>query len=414
MCISSSSKEGMYSATAALNNENASRENLFWFSHKEKKYEVQSISFDKLFRWKHEEEPIMWDWDNCRIGIAKQLDEEGKIRLVIRSQTNRNSTYMGSKPVQLRYMMGIDVSKDGLLEPPWEQENYQVTSEREHLHKLGIKPRDRWVFNLDKQYWIWEWARKDRAIQSSKTYSLYQTLKERFDSPSQLPHDNIFRSEVKSSNTASIIPVIYQPAVDSLKNFLREVYCVETKNSDGSCDVEVSLLFNNEELRKFALGGFLDYAYKEFRRQKYGRIFDIESFKIHLSKEAMADIESCRSNGTMKEQEEKGSDSSSNNDYSHNDEGSYFIFQGIYSDKHDLKYDTIHGDKEITYRPIKYYFNSKKHPIVFINTSNHAMAEYDNNHQIWKWEYVPWVRKAPIKFGTRSREELDSEYNRLL
>jgi hypothetical protein len=120
-------------------------------------------------------------------------------------------------------MMGIDVSKDGLLEPPWEQEKYEVTSEREHLQKLDIKPRNRWVFNLDKQYWIREWARKDMAIQSSKTYSLYKTLKERFEFPSQLPHDNIFRSEIKSSNTASIIPVIYQPAVDSLKNFLREV-----------------------------------------------------------------------------------------------------------------------------------------------------------------------------------------------
>jgi|SRR5215217_292067 hypothetical protein len=307
-------------------------------------------------------------------------------------------------------MMGIDVSKDGLLEPPWEQEKYEVTSEREHLQKLDIKPRNRWVFNLDKQYWIREWARKDMAIQSSKTYSLYKTLKERFEFPSQLPHDNIFRSEIKSSNTASIIPVIYQPAVDSLKNFLREVYCVETKNSDGLCDVQVSLLFNNEELRKFALGGLLDYAYKEFRRQKYGRIFDIESFKIHLSKQAVADIENHRSNGSMKEREEEGEEegNSNNNDYTYDDEECYFIFQGIYSDKHDLKYDTIHGDKELTHRPIKYYFNNRKHPIVFINTSNHAMAEYDNNRQIWKWEYVPWVRKAPIKFGKKSRKELDS------
>jgi hypothetical protein len=98
--------------------------------------------------------------------------------------------------------------------------------QKESICKLDIKPCNRWVFNLDKQYWIWEWARKDMAIQASKTYSLYRTLKERFESPSQRPHDNIFRSEIKSSNTASIIPVIYQPAVDSLKNFLREVYCV--------------------------------------------------------------------------------------------------------------------------------------------------------------------------------------------
>jgi hypothetical protein len=67
----------------------------------------------------------------------------------------------------------------------------------------------------------------------------------------------------------------------------------------AQCDVQVSLLFNNEELRNFALGGLLDYAYKEFRRQKYGRIFDIESFKIHLSKQAVADIENHGSNGRI-------------------------------------------------------------------------------------------------------------------
>jgi len=70
----------MYSSTA-LNNDNVTKENYFWFSHKEKKYEVQSKSFDMLFRWRDEEEPIMWDWDNCRIGIAKELDEVGKISI---------------------------------------------------------------------------------------------------------------------------------------------------------------------------------------------------------------------------------------------------------------------------------------------------------------------------------------------
>jgi hypothetical protein len=77
--------------------------------------------------------------------------------------------------------------------------------------------------------------------------------------------------------------VIYQPAVDSL-NFLREIHCVEKKNSDGSCDVEVSLVFNNEELRMFHLCGWLDDAYRKYRRKKYGTLFDIETFRIHLSR----------------------------------------------------------------------------------------------------------------------------------
>jgi hypothetical protein len=59
---------------------------------------------------------------------------------------------------------------------------------------------------------------------------------------------------------------------------------VEKNNSDGSCDVEVSLVFNNEELRMFHLG-WLDDAYRKYRRKKYGTLFDIETFRIHLSRE---------------------------------------------------------------------------------------------------------------------------------
>jgi hypothetical protein len=49
------------------------------FSQKERKYEVENTGFDKFSRWRQDEEPIMWDWDNCHIGIAKQLDDERKI-----------------------------------------------------------------------------------------------------------------------------------------------------------------------------------------------------------------------------------------------------------------------------------------------------------------------------------------------
>jgi hypothetical protein len=67
--------------------------------------------------------------------------------------------------------------------------------------------------------------------------------------------------------------------------------------------------------------------------------------------------------------------------------------------------------KERKHRRIKYYFNSRNYPIMFVNTSNHAVAEYDNNHQLWKWEYVPWLKKAPIIVGKMSREVLDSSIN---
>jgi hypothetical protein len=399
---------------------------LVWFSYKERRYEAGSYDSNRrFFRWKGDDEQlVMWDWDNCWIDIAKPLDD-GKIRLVVRSKTNRNSEYMGNKPVELRYMMGIDVSRDGLSEPPWEEESYELTSERKHLPKSAVKPRSRWVFSIDNKYWIWEWTKKaaDRNgndggdsstdIRLSKTYSIYQTLSEGFDSPSRHARDNnIFSTEIKDTQTSSrsLIPVIYQPAVDSLNNFLREVYCAEKDNPDGSRDIEVSLVFNNEELRRFRL---LDGLYRIIRELEYKRLFDIETFRIHLSKDSIAKITNDRRN---KEKEEEYDD-----DYNHErnnleptDEDSYFIFQGIYSAKYDLEYDTIHEDREGEERPIKYYFNSKNHPIVFVNTSNHAMAEYDNNHRLWKWEYVPWVKKSPIKFGNLSRKELDSRFTDLL
>ena len=48
------------------------------------------------------------------------------------------------------------------------------------------------------------------------------------------------------------------------------------------------------------------------------------------------------------------------------------------------------------------------HPVIFVNTSNHALAPHDNNHDLWKWEYIPWNEKIPIKLGTKTRQEVES------
>ena len=60
--------------------------------------------------------------------------------------------------------------------------------------------------------------------------------------------------------------------------------------------------------------------------------------------------------------------------------------------QNDIQKDDIHEDKpdpngNVPIHDIKYYFANTKHPIVFINTSNHAMAEFDTNKRLWKWEY---------------------------
>jgi hypothetical protein len=44
------------------------------------------------------------------------------------------------------------------------------------------------------------------------------------------------------------------------------------------------------------------------------------------------------------------------------------------------------------------------------------MAQYDNNRDLWKWEYIPFIKskKRPIKVGKKSRNEIDREFPSLL
>ena len=46
-------------------------------------------------------------------------------------------------------------------------------------------------------------------------------------------------------------------------------------------------------------------------------------------------------------------------------------------------------------------------PIIFVNTSNHAMAEIDTNYPLWKVEYRLWEEECPVYFGTNTRCEVE-------
>jgi hypothetical protein len=348
----------------------------FWFSHKARRYQIEHEEFENIFTWKSNNQ-VMWDWDRCTISYGRLL-KNGKIRFVVRSRTNRNSKYIGDKPVSLRFMLAIDAAS---VQEPWEEE-YSVTSRREGLSSLAGKKYSRWVFTLDGRYWIWEWARKGKSMKSSRVYKLYETIRKLFESPGVPEDDRIVRADI-DAKADRVFPVIYQPSVDSLGNFLREMHCARKVKPDGSRELEVSLVFNNEQLRKFSLFGVLDAAYREFRLQKYGRIFDIETFTISLG---------------------KPKDMSPSNNY--------FTFRSIYSDRYGLVYDTIHGDPDGPPRPVKHYLNAHDHPIVFVNTSNHAMAEHDNNPALWKWEYIPWDDRTPLAIGTKTRKQIDEFYQK--
>ena len=398
---------------------------LVWFSHLEKEYQVVDKvdnGLKKRLQWKKSEPPKMWDWDNCTVSRAKVLSD-GKVRIVIRSKTNRNSDYMGPIPVELRYMLGIDIAS---ISEPYSKPYDLASSKRQKLPASAKKnkPYMRWACKLDEKYWIWQWAKEGVDIKSSQVYHLYKDIKGFLEEAQSMKSSNSDHITSATNNDIfkvyldervkvdDVVPVIYQPAIDSLKNFLREVHCVKLIKPDSSVDVEVSLLFNNEELRRHK---YLNGIYSIIRLILYGRTQDVETFRIHLSRNTDDKSQTgMTDDNMMNEVDNARSGTKEINKNNKRNSNNYFVFEGIYSgDFYDIEYDTIHLDKPPPppeKRKIEYYFLDHYHPIVFINTANHAMGQHDNNHDIWKWEYIPWVKKAPIKLGLKSRKDIELRF----
>ncbi len=336
-----------------------------WFSHREKIYEVKNSEF----RWTDKKK--VWNWDHCTISFARSYKNNQLIG-VVRSSSNTNSKYMGDMPVNVRYMLGFAI--ENVSEPKIERAS-----------EWG-GPGDRLISQLGPNHWIWDWIEEGANIKKSYIHELYEHISRELVNQT-IAKDNIFKVDVETK--LDIIPVIYQPAVDSLKNFIREIHCTKPeKRKDGLYEIEVTLIFNNEELRRHSYGGFLNEIYEKFRNERYGRILDVESFKMIIKP--------------------KADDISDIADIS-------LIFKDIYSDypnkPHSLVDDDIHGDVDnAPERSVMYYFKDKQHPVIFINTSNHAMAEDDNNLHLWKWEYIPWIKDAPIIFSDKSRKDIDKNF----
>jgi hypothetical protein len=359
----------------------------------------------------------MWDWDNCTVSRAKVLSD-GKVRIVIRSKTNRNSDYMGRIPVELRYMLGIDIA---FVSEPY-IETYELASSKRKNLPLSAKKAShkRWVCKLDEKYWIWQWAKEGIDMKSTQVHHLYEDIKnfleEAQNTKGSSPNGttktkNIFKADLDETLN-DVVPIIYQPAIDSLKNFVREVHCAKVVSHDSTVDVEVSLLFNNEELRRHK---HLDIIYSNIRLILYGRTRDVETFRIRLLKHKEEKFQDTTPKDMMsKENENLTEDNNNENNNRYNNED-HFVFENIYSGQYSIEYDTIHLDKPpAPKRPIEYYFLDHNHPVIFINTANHAMGEHDSNHDIWKWEYIPWVKKAPVKLGIKSRKDVDLQYTPLI
>jgi hypothetical protein len=342
-------------------------ENLVWFSHVGAEYEVREIGQKKFVKF---EERKIFDWDNCNIRISQSPVK--KLRVFIRGHQYKYSEY-NKKIVRPIFLLIIDIDSISKVY----EEPYQIGSEREDLKSLQSKRYLRYVFRLDN-YWIWEWRKKYSDIQESRVYSIYEQIKAFVDGTiySKVGTDNIIVEAIPHVEKG-VSPVIYQPAIDKLENFVREIHCSKRYEAHESSILEVSIMFNNEQLRRHRI---VNGLYERFRLFFYGRKIDVETFRIYFSTEKSSD--------------------------------NYFTFEGIYSGPFGIVEDSIHGDNKAPppRRNILSYFMDNFHPVVFINTSNHAMSEMDNNLTLWKWEYQPFEEKSPVIFGIKSRKEIDNEF----
>lgn len=334
-----------------------------WFSHIEDRYVAGFGIIRKKFYWT--DNPQMWDWSNCTVSALKAAD---KLRIVIRSEKSIHSTYR-KKQVVLRYMLGFDTDYLN-IKPPAEEQYREPISNRDQQYG---PPKTRWVVHLDSIHDIWQW--KDGPdISQSEIYRIYLELLKIIKEPPANSGKNLFNVYANDDNEIGrkIVPVVYQPAIDSWKNFLREVHCnvVEHDDKGRPKKIEVSLMFNNEQLREHS---FFNRLYEWLRKAIYRRTQDVESFFIQ-----------CK------------------------DEPELFDFPDIYSGDNGIQSDTIHIPRYGV--RIKYYFGNGRHPIIFINTSNHAMAEHDTNHRLWKWEYIAWQQDGPVDFGEESRSEIEKRF----
>ena len=320
-----------------------------WFSYTQMEYDPNKLNTSQFWT----KEPKRWNWNNCKFTLIPIGDN--KVRIVIRRRKyfiSRNKR----KKVQIDLMLSVIVlsfEEPKIFEEKITKGN-NIPQNENHSRKvieLTIENDLRGDDRPLEQCQIWQLTDED----DSSINKLYEELKVVMTQPPKLDHDVIFDSDAPSKN--GVIPVIYQPRVDAWKNMLHEVRLSMEDNGY----LKVTVVFEDEHLIEH---WYVDWIYRIIRFFGYGRIRDIESFKIKSDEETTT----------------------------------HFNFEKIYSGNNVLYRDSIHEDQPpAPDRVMKHWHVAKNHPIVFVNTANHAMAEFDTNHAHWKWEYVPWDDEGPVE-----------------
>jgi len=343
------------------------------FSHPEHFWMSKLKDFDPEIS--ETDETFTWTWNDCFFSYVKI--SKNKIRIIVRSKDIVKIAISNSEtedtPITFTYDFDITTIPDIKFD-----ENFSIP-ENPH-QKIELKSGKRYCLSFFKEKRkgqvsgiceIWQWD-SDSELKKirEKILSIMESehITPIIEDENQIhPIGNIAREK--------ICPIIYQPALDKPKNFLRQVHI----NKKNDKKFQITLVFNNEALRKHK---FLDGFYKDFRKVVYGRTKDVETFYIILE----------------------------------DSEPKKFNFKGIYSKKNTtLENDMTHGDKKewwefwktIKDREIDCYYSTTKFPKIYVNTANHALAGHDNNPGLWKWEYVTWGEKLPIGVGEMSREKIE-------
>ena len=336
---------------------------LFWFSQEEPNWNSIIRDGRKVFEQNGYK---LHDWQNCSVSAFST--DSGKVKVNVRRKNIQYSMYM-KRNIEIKFLYGFDMSS--IEEPVIEK--YDQSSWRN-----DDSPEFRWVIHLKKEgnqhqdrrdCSIWQWASQG-DIRQSDIFRLFRDIEMKLKSPNYINLDDVDDNDDTEAND-QVIPVLVQPSTDGWKNFVRQVHSAKLDDVEE----EFTLVFNDEHLRKH---GFLESFYRFLRPFLYGRLTDLESFRVIVEGNA----------------------------------ASYFVFPGIYSGKSDITEDSVHGDRgrflrKAPRRRVKYHYSNRMHPIVFMNTANHAMAEEDNNTTLWKWEFVPWEADSPIVYGKKSRKQIE-------
>ena len=346
-------------------------DSVVWFTHSE--HRLETVDFH-VPTWT--DELKNWNCRNCIVSAQKKCNN---VEVIVRRKKTIHSG-LTKKDHQVRFIYNFDIADV----PKPESGMYAEPSGREDGSAQGPFKK-RWFLPLvrtdesnesKKNCWLWQWSNENGKQIIHDIYEQLQNVKSEPNPESGIIEKNINRiPNVPDGIVSKVLPIIYQPAIDTMKNFLRQIHIYRC--SDNLDKYEITLVFNNEQLRQHKL---FNPIYEYVRLGLYGRTQDVETFHIILD-----------------------------------DTGPRFVFENIYSKEKNIVHDDVHYDKKFWFfgkvkkRPVSFYYDSTRYPKVFINTSNHAMAGHDNNDRLWKWEYVYWDPESPVILGCLSRERVEEE-----